>query len=54
MGNLIPLKNKHSHFQYKDICIHPMFHPWVGKIPWRRAWQPTPVFMLENPMERGA
>ena len=26
---------------------------WVGKIPWRRKWQPTPVF-LENPMERGA
>ena len=22
----------------------PGFHPWVGKIPWRRAWQPTPVF----------
>ena len=21
----------------------PMFDPWVGKIPWRRAWQPTPV-----------
>ena len=22
------------------------FHPWVGKIPWwRRAWQPTPVFL---------
>ena len=19
---------------------------WVGKIPWRRAWQPTPVFLL--------
>ena len=19
------------------------FNPWVGKIPWRRAWQPTPV-----------
>ena len=18
--------------------------PWVGKIPWRRAWQPSPVF----------
>ena len=18
---------------------------WVGKIPWRRAWQPTPVFL---------
>ena len=21
-------------------------HPWVGKIPWRRKWQPTPVFLL--------
>ena len=20
------------------------FNPWVGKIPWRMAWQPTPVF----------
>ena len=20
-------------------------HPWVGKIPWRRAWQSTPVFL---------
>jgi len=19
--------------------------PWVGKIPWRREWQPTPVFL---------
>ena len=19
--------------------------PWVGKIPWGRAWQPTPVFL---------
>ena len=22
------------------------FEPWVGKIPWRRKWQPTPVFLL--------
>ena len=22
----------------------PGFDPWVGKIPWRRAWQTTPVF----------
>ena len=22
-----------------------MFCPWVRKIPWRRAWQPTPVFL---------
>ena len=21
------------------------FNPWVGKIPWRRKWQPTPVFL---------
>ena len=21
------------------------FHPWVRKIPWRSAWQPTPVFL---------
>ena len=21
------------------------FHPWVGKIPWRRVWQPTLVFL---------
>ena len=21
------------------------WEPWVGKIPWRRAWQPTPVFL---------
>ena len=23
----------------------PGFSPWVGKIPWRRKWQPTPVFL---------
>ena len=22
----------------------PGFDPWVGKIPWRREWLPTPVF----------
>jgi len=21
------------------------FNPWIRKIPWRRAWQPTPVFL---------
>ena len=31
------------------------FTPWVGKIPWRRAWQPTPVLLpRESPMGRGA
>ena len=27
-------------------CGRPGFHPWVGKIPWRRKWQPTPVLWL--------
>jgi len=25
-------------------CILDLFDPWVRKILWRRAWQPTPVF----------
>ena len=25
-------------------CKRCGFDPWVGKIPWRRKWQPTPVF----------
>ena len=27
-------------------CGRPRFDSWVGKIPWRRAWQPSPVFLL--------
>ena len=30
-------------------CRRYRFHPWVGKIPWRRAWQPTPVFLPGEP-----
>ena len=26
-------------------CRRPRFSPWVGKIPWRRKWPPTPVFL---------
>ena len=26
-------------------CKRQGFDPWVGKIPWRRSWQPTPVFL---------
>ena len=41
-------------FIWKFICIvcislpqcrRPGFNPWVRKIPWRRKWQPTPVFL---------
>ena len=30
----------------KYVCLQgerPGFDPWVGKIPWKRKWQPTPV-----------
>ena len=33
-------------------CRRPGFNPWVGKIPWRRAWRPTLAWRI--PMDRGA
>ena len=29
-------------------CRRRGFSPWAGKIPWRRKWQPTPVFLPGN------
>ena len=26
-------------------CGRPRFNPWIGKIPWRREWPPTLVFL---------
>ena len=26
-------------------CRRPGFSPWVGKLSWRRKWQPTPIFL---------
>ena len=26
-------------------CRRHRFDPWVGRIPWRKEWQPTPVFL---------
>jgi len=26
-------------------CRRRGFDAWVGRIPWRKAWQPTPVFL---------
>ena len=26
-------------------CRRPRFNPWIRQIPWRREWQPTPVFL---------
>ena len=33
-------------------CQRPGFDPWVGKMPWRRAWQPTPVCLPGEPHEQ--
>ena len=32
----------------KEICLQcgrPGFNPWIGKLPWRKEWQPTPIFL---------
>jgi len=29
-------------------CRRCVFYPWVRKIPWRSAWQTTPVFLTEK------
>ena len=30
------------------------FDPWVGRIPWKRKWLPTPVFLPEKSQEQRA
>ena len=35
-------------------CRRPGFDSWSRKICWRRKCQPTPVFLPENPKDRGA
>ena len=35
----------HSSKESAYQCRRPGFDPWVGKIPRRRKWQPTPVFL---------
>ena len=35
------VQSKTIHLQYG----RPGFDPWVGNIPWRRAWKPTPVLL---------
>ena len=43
MTNKVPrwLSGKESACQ----CRRHEFNPWVGKMPWSRKWQPTPVFL---------
>ena len=35
---------KESACNVGDLGWIPGLDPWVGKIPWRRKWQPTPIF----------
>ena len=35
---------KNLHAKAGDMRLG--FSPWVEKIPWKRAWQPTPIFLL--------
>ena len=44
MALLVKKKKKKTTCQYRRRKRHG-FDSWVGKIPWRRAWQPTPVFL---------
>ena len=38
------VKNPHANAgDIRDLCSMPGLC--IGKIPWRRAWQPTPVFL---------
>ena len=38
------LSSKESAYDAEDAEC-PRFDPWIGKIPWRRAWQSTPVLL---------
>ena len=45
------LLNKAVYYYYPcdSLCQKRGFDPWVGKIPWRRKWQPTPVLWPGEP-----
>ena len=43
-GKCLGASGKELACQYKRLK-RPRFNPWVGRIPWRRVWQPTPVFL---------
>ena len=50
-----PSMNLTQEVQRKRTCL-PMrrckrlsFNPWVGKVPWRKKWQPTPGFLPGKP-----
>ena len=48
IGNIIGLPWWLSGKEFSCQCGRARFDPWVGRIPWRRVWQPTPVFLPEE------
>ena len=40
----------------ESVCQRrrPQFNPWVGKMPWRRKWQPIPVVLPGKSLDKGA
>ena len=47
-------RGKESACQCRRYCKRQGFGPWPGRVPWRRAWQPAPVFLPRESMDRGA
>ena len=45
----ILLNIKYILYIEKSACNAGDTDPWVRKIPWRRKWQPTPVFLPGKP-----
>ena len=43
-GASLVAQQSRTHLQCRR-CRRCGFSPWVGKISWRRAWQPTPVLL---------
>ena len=43
-GSSLVAQQSRTYLQCRSYRRHG-FDPWVGKIPWRREWQPTPVLL---------
>ena len=39
------VNNSPANAKNTRFCMKRRFNPWVRKSPWRRAWEPTPVFL---------
>ena len=45
LKSLLQHHNSKAAILWCSVVLRYQFDPWAGKIPWRRAWQPTPVFL---------